>query len=145
MPSKRAKHLTKGEKRSTIEVVADALGVDNPTPEEEEEIEYRPGMTKPSGEKVPWTYRDLEAEFPMVTFIPEENTPVIWNSLKYDLFTDREITVPKPIYDLYMNKRRSERQQSRGTFVPGYGWHAPIGHGYDPKQFHEQVAGPPKE
>ena len=51
----------------------------------------------------------------MVTFTPEENCPVTWNGIKYDLFSDTPVTVPSVIRDIYDNYRKETRQAGKAV------------------------------
>jgi len=66
-----------------------------------------------NGQKVTWTFRDME-QFKKVTFIPEETVPVTFNGLTYNLIADYEVTVPEPIFNIY----REYRRKSRRTGIP---------------------------
>ena len=66
--------------------------------------------------KVPYSRRDIERVYqPMVTFIPEENIPVTVQGVQYDLYADREITVPYIVKNIYEEHKKAERARGRGV------------------------------
>ncbi len=77
--------------------------------------------------KIPWTRKAVEERFPMVDFEPEENTPVIFNGVRYELFEGRVNRVPNIIKAIYDESRRETRtahlpkqdSDRRGLGIPG--------------------------
>ena len=87
--------------------------------------ERKPGMHARSG-KVPYTRKYLEENFPKATFTPDENIPITWNGVRYDLFADREMTVPEPIKQVWDDYKKAKRRAGKGVmtsmgFVPVIG------------------------
>lgn len=72
---------------------------------------------KPSARKIPWTLKDME-KYPKRVFTPEETVPVTVHGLKYQLIADQEITVPSIVYDIYMEHRKSMRDQRNIIYTP---------------------------
>mgnify|MGYP001593747925 CR=1 FL=1 len=80
--------------------------------EETENSERMPGRVV-HGIKTAFTDADLVRIHGVVTFIPEETVPVSCNGVQYQLFADREMTVPKNIYNQYIEYRKRKRQPFR--------------------------------
>lgn len=59
-----------------------------------------------SATKKRWQWRDL-AQFPQVTFTPNETIPVTWNGLMIVLQADLEMTVPEPFKQVYDEHKRA--------------------------------------
>lgn len=72
-----------------------------------------------NGQKTPFTDADLVAIHGITTFIPEETVMVSCNGVRYQLFADREMTVPKNIYNQYTEYRRRKRQSVRNLAALG--------------------------
>ena len=78
---------------------------------EEVPVERTAGATV-SGNKVPWTPRDLR-QFKQVTFTPQETAADFqWNGLSFNFIQDVEVTVPEPVATAY----RLWIERSRGRF-----------------------------
>lgn len=61
------------------------------------------------GLKTPWTVRDIEARFPIVSFLPEETATITYNGVRYQFLADKEMHVPSIIRDTYLDSRRRTR------------------------------------
>jgi hypothetical protein len=108
---------TKRQKKEELKEAVSALVLDA-TMEvvEEEDTERRPGKVI-RGVKTPWTKKDVEAIFPPVTFIPDENIPVTYNGVRYQLFADIETTVPSIIKQIYDDYKAAKRRQGKGVMT----------------------------
>lgn len=61
------------------------------------------------GVKTPWTVKDMDKVYGVITFTPEETIPVTVSGIKFQLFDGVEITCPaivKATYDDYRRKTR---------------------------------------
>ena len=103
--ARKTAQVIRTEAKEVVEELLDAVV------KEREEIEGQriPGRVI-RGAKTPWTRRDVDNVFPPVTFIPEETIPVTYNGVRYQLFSDVEMTVPSIIRDIYVEHRRRARQ-----------------------------------
>lgn len=54
--------------------------------------------------KRPWEWRHMK-DFEMKTFTPNETILIVWQGLPLQLVADEEMTVPKPFYDTYMERK----------------------------------------
>ncbi len=62
------------------------------------------------GVKTPWTVKDMDKAYGIVTFTPDETIPITVSGIKFQLFDGMEITCPgivKVVYDDY--RRRTKR------------------------------------
>jgi len=64
-----------------------------------------------NGMKVPWTKKEVEARFPLVTFMPNRTRRHYWNGLVYDFVEGEEATVPSVVRDAYLHTSKVERQK----------------------------------
>lgn len=71
-----------------------------------------PGLIK-EGKKTPWTKRDVENAFPLVTFVPQENCPVCFNGVNFYLRAGVEVNVPRVFVDIYNQHLKALREQHK--------------------------------
>jgi len=67
--------------------------------------------------KKPYTRRWVERHYPMVSLTPEENVPVTFNGVRWDLRASVEVRVPKIVYDIY-HARRAGHVANAERFPP---------------------------
>lgn len=69
--------------------------------------------------KIPWTRRKVEERFEMLTLIPSTTESVMWNGVRYDVFEGVECKLPRPHYDMYMERRKAEHKPKGAVIVIG--------------------------
>ena len=108
--------MVKKKTKQLLEDLKEAIEVqDDPIP-----VNRKPGEKYRVGGKtfkVPWTKKDVEEIYPLVEFIPEETLKMVYQGLGYQLIADRVCKVPSIIRELYVEKRKKERELGRGVYL----------------------------
>ncbi len=108
MVKKKTKQLLEDLKEA-IEVQEDTIPVDRKPGEK-----YRVGGKT---FKVPWTKKAVEEVYPLVELIPEETLKMVYQGLYYQLIADRVCKVPSIIRELYIERRKKERELGKGVYL----------------------------
>ncbi len=98
---------TKRQLQEAAQVAVSEL-VEKVAEEQESNQDRVPGKVI-RGVKTPWTVKEMDKAYGIITFTPEETIPITVSGIKFQLFADREITCPSIVkwtYDDYRKRTR---------------------------------------
>jgi hypothetical protein len=119
--------MTPRQAKEAITEIAQEIADEDMKPELTSAAAKVPPGTVIGDTKVIYTFKDLEAMFPIVTFTPEVTIPLSFNGVRFQALEGRECHVPKCFKDIYdkVRKPRTEmRQELAGMGIrvePGAG------------------------
>ena len=89
-----------------------------------------PGETNPgTSTKVPWTWKELCARYPMVSIHPQETYIITWNGIPFQLIAGAEHYVPEPFKDAYNHNLANRRKTATLRTNMGFETIAELGAG----------------
>ena len=90
----------------------------------------QPGDTNPgTSTKIPWTWKELCARYPIVTIHPQETIKFNWNGIDIQLIAGAEHYVPTPIAAMYHGWLSSKRKKAKLISGSGFETLAELGAG----------------